>query len=104
MLTERKVERVISTVLRAGRLKILTGAALSIATIAIADWQVGNRASLGLLYIIPMMLAAAVLTPAGTILLAFLCALLRSVFDLPSPKLEVLLRFAFAVVATPAAG
>jgi signal transduction histidine kinase len=77
---------------------------MAIALIALADWRIGNRASLGLLYILPMMVAATVLPPAATVALAFVCALLRSAFDLPSPGIEVFLRFAFAVVAYTGCG
>src|SRR5256885_5710130 len=35
-------------------------------SIAIADWGVGNKVSLGVLYILPMMLGASVLNPLET--------------------------------------
>ncbi len=75
-----------------------------ISVIAAADWYVGSRASLGPLYVLPMMLAATVLSPFQTAALAILCSLLRSWFDLPSPLLESLLRFGFAVVAYTGCG
>lgn len=86
--------------LRAGKLQVLSVAAVIIALIALADRAVGTRASLGLLYIIPMMMGAAVLVPVQTALLALLCAALRAAFDLPHPQLlELLLRFLFAFLA-----
>src|SRR5207248_2087370 len=75
-----------------------------IGLIAAADWYIGNKASLGVLYILPMMLSGTVLTPPQTVFAALLCASLRSCFDLPSPPLEVLLRFVFASVAYSGAG
>ena len=75
---------------------ILAVTALAVAWIAIIDWSVGNTVSLGVLYILPMMLAAVVLSPWETAILALLCAFLRSRFDVPSSRTEVYLRFAFA--------
>jgi two-component system sensor kinase FixL len=97
-------ERLIAAFLRAGRPKILFATAAAIALIACADWRIGNRASLGLLYILPMMCAAPVLSPVSIVALAVVCAFLRSAFDLPSPGLEVLLRFVFAVAAYTGCG
>jgi signal transduction histidine kinase len=51
-----------------------------------------------------MMVAATVLVPLETVALAFLCSFLRSLFDIPSPPLEVLARFVFAVVAYTGSG
>jgi len=72
--------------------------------IATADWYIGNQASLGVLYILPMMLIGTVLTPPQTVAIGLLCASLRSFFDLPSPPLEVLLRFVFASLAYSGSG
>ena len=86
--------------LKAGKPQVLSVAAVVIALIALADWAVDTRASLGLLYIIPMMMGAAVLVPWQTGLLGLLCAVLRAAFDLPHPQLlELLLRFLFAFLA-----
>jgi len=90
--------------MRAGKPKVLVMAAATIALIAALDWYVGTRASLGLFYVLPMMLAATVLSPLQTVALACFCAFLRSLFDLPGPHLEILLRFAFAVVAYSGSG
>ena len=67
--------------------------------IALADWSVGNRASLGVFYILPMVLGATVLNRWETAGLAIVCASLRSCFDIPSPQLEMVLRFIFATLA-----
>jgi signal transduction histidine kinase len=93
------LEIVIVRFLKAGRIRVLAVAGVLIALIAVADWAIGNRASLGLLYIVPMMLGATVLAPWQTMTLAAVCSFLRSCFDLPSPQLEVVLRFIFSWLA-----
>ena len=50
------------------------------------------------------MLAATVLAPAQIVGVAVLCSVLRSVFDLPSPRVEELPRFVFAVLAYSGSG
>jgi two-component system sensor kinase FixL len=90
--------------LRGERSRILPTIAALIVLIAFVDWRIGNRVSLGILYIIPMMLGAVVLDAASTALLAAVCALLRSAFDTPATEAEVILRFAFSSVAYFACG
>jgi signal transduction histidine kinase len=71
-----------------------------VVAIAVADWIAGTRFSLGPLYMLPMVLAATVLAPWQTPILALLCALLRLFFDLPKPPpVELTLRFVFAFLA-----
>ena len=73
----QRLESVISGFLRAGKVRILCAVAAAIAAIAVTDGYVlGTRASLGLLYILPMMLAATVLPQAQTVALAFVCSVL----------------------------
>jgi len=91
--------RVIAVCLETGRMKVLAITAVLVALIALADWSVGNSFSLGLLYILPMMLAAVVLRPIETAVLALFCAFLRSQFDTPGSHVETILRFAFASLA-----
>jgi PAS domain S-box-containing protein len=98
------LEGVTAVFLKAGKGKVLSVTGSMILLIALADWAVGTRASLGLLYIIPMMLGATVLIPWQTVALALICSALRGVFDLPSPRLEVFLRFIFASLAYTGAG
>jgi two-component system, LuxR family, sensor kinase FixL len=98
------LESVVAGFLKAGKIKVLSLTAATILPIALADWYIGSRASLGVLYIVPMMMAATVSAPAGTVCLAFLCSFLRSLFDLPSPHLESMLRFIFAVLAYSGSG
>ena len=87
---------------RKGRLLPLVAGLVIV--IALADYAVGNRMSLGVLYVLPMMLGAIVLVPAQIVLLSVLCSTLRSLFDLPSPYIEMLLRFIFALIAYSACG
>lgn len=76
-----------------------------IVMIATADWSVGNRASLGVLYILPMMLGARFLPPWQTMALALVCSSLRSWFDIAgSPPVEMLLRFIFATLTYAGSG
>jgi signal transduction histidine kinase len=95
---------VISVFLKAGRNRILPSVLGSIALIATADWAIGNRASLGLLYMLPMMAAATVLSAGPVVALATVCSALRSWFDIPAPQLEMLLRFVFAFTAYAGSG
>ena len=60
----------IATFLKAGKLRALVVASALIGIIAVCDWYAGNRFSLGLLYMLPMMLAATVLAPWKTFGLA----------------------------------
>lgn len=70
-----------------------------IAAVASIDWAVGRTFSLGILYLVPMMLGALVLRPVESAALAVFCAFLRSRFDVPSTHLEAFLRFVFAAVS-----
>jgi two-component system sensor kinase FixL len=90
--------------LRVSKTKILAAVGCLIAVIAVTDWAVGNSFSLGVLYILPMMLGALVLRRSETAVLALFCALLRSRFDTPSTQLEAVLRFVFASVSYFACG
>src|ERR1700693_955953 len=85
--------------LEAGRAKVVLMALGLTALIAFLDWSVGNTVSLGVLYIFPMMLGALVMRWPGTALLALLCVVLRSLFDTPGSRAEVIMRFVFAFVA-----
>src|SRR5689334_13681964 len=89
----------IGFLLRAGKTKIIAAVACLVAVIAITDWAVGNTFSLGVLYILPMILGALVLRWPETAVLAVLCAFLRSRFDVPSTNTEAILRFVFASIS-----
>ena len=95
---------IIAIFLKAGKVKVLAVVVAMVSLTALADWYVGNRASLGVFYIIPMMIGAIVLAPMETAALAVLCAFLRSWFDIPSPPVEVMLRFVFAFLAYTGSG
>jgi len=84
--------------------RVLSGIAGLIVLIAAADRSVGNKASLGIFYIIPMVMGATVLPWPGIVALAIICSALRSAFDIPSPYIEQLLRFFFATLAYTSAG
>jgi two-component system sensor kinase FixL len=99
------VERVIDVMFKAGSARVLALIAGIIALIATADWYVGTRASLGVFYIVPMVIGATVLPRPGIIVVAIVCSFLRSLFDLPSPPhIEELLRFVFAALAYASSG
>jgi two-component system sensor kinase FixL len=98
------LESVIAAVLRAGKLKVVTAAFAMIAMIAVADYAIGNRASLGLLYMLPMVVAATAFQPVFVVALALLCSALRSWFDTPAPQIEINLRFLFAFISYAGAG
>ena len=97
-------EDALSACLRAGRLKILSVVAVLMVLIPIVDFGVGDRASLGVLYILPMVIGAVVLGSLETLLLATVCASLRAWFDTPSTATEQVLRFAFALLSYLASG
>lgn len=90
--------------LKIGKIRILSATALMVVLIAVADRAIGSKASLGILYVLPMMTAATVITPLETVLLAFACSILRAWFDIPAPHLEKLLRFPFAVISYAGSG
>jgi two-component system sensor kinase FixL len=89
---------------RLDKTKVLLFTAGLVALVAVVDWSVGNTVSLGVLYILPMMLGALVLRPGDTAVLAVLCAFLRFCFDVPSSHTEAWLRFLFASLSYFASG
>jgi len=95
---------VIAFLLRAGKVKMSAAIGVLVAITALADWSIGNTASLGLFYILPMMLGGTVLAPIETAGLAILCSALRTCFDVPSTALESSLRFVFATLTYGCSG
>src|SRR5882757_3165119 len=89
----------IARLLKAGKPKILAWTAASMLVATLLDWITGETASLAALYIVPMMLAAVVLRPVETAVLALVCSYVRSWFDVPGSTLDLTLRFVFAAVA-----
>ncbi len=94
----------IASLLSARKGPLLLFVAALVTVIAVADRAVGNRMSLGVLYVLPMMLGGIALAPVQIFFLALLCSSLRSWFDLPSPYIEMLLRFIFALISYSACG
>jgi signal transduction histidine kinase len=91
--------------LKAGRAATLAAIGGLVALIATADWYAGTHASLGVFYIVPMVIGATVLPASGITFLAIVCSTFRSLFDLPRPPhLEELLRFIFATLAYASSG
>lgn len=93
------MDRLIALCLRAGKARVLAVVAIMIAIIAIADWTVGTDASLGVFYIVPMIVGAAVMPLGGIVLLALFCSVLVSHFGVPSSILQTVLHFAFGWAA-----
>jgi signal transduction histidine kinase len=85
--------------LREGDKRSYLAIAILIPCIALLDWSVGNRVSLGVLYILPMMIGATILNGRETAFLAGVCAFLRAWFDTPASGVEASLRFVFALLA-----
>jgi PAS domain S-box-containing protein len=107
MLSDEEPDRpdeMIELCLRAGKVKVLWATAGLVLVVVLADWAAGITVSLGVLYILPMMLGAVILGPVETAVLALVCASLRAEFDVPSSNVEALLRFAFAFLAYFASG
>jgi len=77
---------------------------LMIAFIAFADWEVGLDISLGIMYILPMVIAAIVLSPRSILVLALICTIVRGLFNIPHSLLENALGFGFGLLAYASAG
>lgn len=101
---EGALDRLIAFCLRAGKVPISTATVLLVLLVALADWASGNTVSLGVLYILPMMLGAVILGAIEIAGLALVCAALRARFDVPSSHTEAMLRFAFASLSYFASG
>jgi signal transduction histidine kinase len=85
-----------SVLLGASKSRVFIATGLLVILVAVSDWSVGNTLSLGVLYILPMMLGGLVARPVQIAVLAILCAVLRLLFDVPSRQLETVLRFVFS--------
>jgi hypothetical protein len=92
MLVVNRLEKMIAVFLKAGRAKVLIATATTLVLAALADRYVGTDISLGVLYILPMMLGAVVMRPIESAGMAILCSALRSAFDdVPGASLEMVL-------------
>jgi two-component system, LuxR family, sensor kinase FixL len=91
--------RFVEFCLHADRKRVLALSLAMTVAIGFADWRISLDVSLGILYLLPMMLAATVLPPPGMAVMAAVCAFLRWAFN-PHPLVaESLLRIAFAFIA-----
>jgi two-component system sensor kinase FixL len=95
---------VLSVFLTASRLWNLVTVFTLIGVIALADHALGVRASLGILYVFPMVIAGLKLRPAQIVALAVVCSVLRIWFDVLAPELESFLRVPFAFLVYAGSG
>jgi two-component system sensor kinase FixL len=78
---------------------VLLGVALLILLLVTTEWIINIEYSLGVLYVLPMLLGGVVLNRRQVVALALLCAFARGLFtDLPT-YLDYILRFAMATLA-----
>ncbi|HUP03905.1 MAG TPA: ATP-binding protein [Bryobacteraceae bacterium] len=91
-----RIDRIVAICLDAGKIQVLTVVALLIALVVLADWATRDI-SLGILYVLPMLLAATVLPAPAILTLAFACAALRACLDHPQSTMEMIVRFSFSV-------
>ncbi|HEY4364643.1 MAG TPA: ATP-binding protein [Bryobacteraceae bacterium] len=96
--------RLVTWLQHAGRRRTLVLTLFLILATATADWRVGTEISMGLLYILPVMVAAAVLPPPIIVVLSGICATLGVVFYHPRPPMQTALHFLFALAANLLAG
>ncbi|MEP7366841.1 MAG: ATP-binding protein [Acidobacteriota bacterium] len=86
------------------RRPMLTASGLSVAFIALLEWSSNLDYSLGVLYIVPIMIGGTVLTRWQVVVAALFCAWLRGQFHPPVPQFEFFMRFIMATLAYSAAG
>jgi signal transduction histidine kinase len=89
---------------RVGPVRVSLVIGLLIATTAAADWRAGIQVSMGPLYVVPVMMAAAIFPPATVVALSALCAVLGVLFYHPSSSLQTGLHFGLAFTANLCAG
>ena len=96
--------RLVTWLQRAGKSRTLLLTLFLILATALADRQVGTEISMGLLYVLPVMVAAAVFPPPVIVALSGVCAALGVVFYHPRPPTQTALHFLFALTANLLAG
>src|SRR5690348_13528442 len=101
-LREPHLVRAVTYFASAGKIKTLVLVVLLVAAISISDSRI--EPSLGVFYIVPMVLAALALGPLEIVILAGVCAVLRLLFDYPGSATEAVLRFLLAAVAYTVTG
>lgn len=97
-------QTLLDRLLLADRKHVLAVVALLIAALVVTEWWIDIEYSLGVLYIIPLMLGGVVLDRRRIIFLALLCALARGLFTNVATQLEYLLRFIMATLAYSGCG
>jgi signal transduction histidine kinase len=99
-----RFDRAIAACLDAGKVQVLIAAFVLTGAIVLADWVTGDL-SLGVLYILPMLLVATVIPPRWIVAFAIACSVLRTLLDHTAlSKLDVAMRFVFSLAAYLIAG
>src|SRR6478672_1871757 len=90
--------------LLSNRTAVLCAAAGMVCSIAALEWFFDLSYSLGLLYLVPVVLASTVVAWWQVPIVAMICAFTRGQFDLEVSPLEHWLRFTMATVAYSGSG
>ncbi|WP_341918475.1 PAS domain-containing protein, partial [Hydrocarboniphaga effusa] len=96
--------RVSGQVVKLSKRTTLWTSATMLAALVLAEWLSKLSVSLGLLYILPVVFAATVLSRSQILLAAIACAGLRGLFVTHESLLEQALRFSMATVAYAGCG
>ena len=91
-------------VVRLGRQATLRLSLAMLVALVLAEWHFSLDVSLGLLYILPMVLASTVLDYRQIVFAALACAALRGIFVAQETPLEQALRFTMASIAYAGCG
>ncbi len=75
-----------------------------LALLVLLEWYSHLGVSLGLLYVLPVVLAATVMSRAQIVMAAIACAALRGLFVMNEGHIEQLLRFSMATMAYSGCG
>lgn len=94
----------VGRLLDAGRRNIGVAVGILVALIAIADFGSGDGVSLGVLYVLPMMVAATAFSVTELLLLSAICAVLRGTMLAVNSPLDSMLRGMLAFVAYSGTG
>lgn len=89
---------------RASRINVLLLSAALLVSVVVLEWFQNLEYSLGVFYVLPVVLAATVLNWWQTLLVAFSCTCARSLFTVEFSPIEFWLRFLMAFMAYGGAG
>jgi len=89
---------------RTSRVQVLILAAILLAVVMLLEWTYRLEYSLGIVYVLPVVVAASVLNRWQTLLVAALCAFARSLFTPDLARIEYFLRFLMALLAYAGSG